>query len=56
MASTDDVTVHNAIEIGQRLQKDFAASLPGGFHNPIKKTVKTMQVLKRGVKVKDKTV
>ena len=56
VASTDDVTVHNAIEIGQRLQKDFAASLPGGFHNPIKKTVKTMQVLKRGVKVKDKTV
>ena len=33
-----------------------ASSLPGGFHHPIKKTVKTMHVLKRGVKIKGKTV
>ena len=34
----------------------FASSLPGGFHHPIKKTVETMQVLKRDVKIKGKTV
>ena len=34
----------------------FASSLPGCFHHPIKKTVETMQVLKRGVTIKGKTV
>ncbi len=38
------------------MQTSFAASLPDGFHVPIKKKVKTMQVLKRSVKIKDKTV
>ena len=35
---------------------NFASSLPGGFHHPIEKTVKTMQVTKSGVKIKIKTV
>jgi hypothetical protein len=56
VASTNDVNVQDAINIGQEMQKAFGASLPDGFHKPIKKKVKTMQVLKRGVMVKNKTV
>ena len=56
MASAEDVNVHDAIQIAQDMQKRFTESLPDGFHKPIKKTVKTMQVLKRGMKVKDKTI
>ena len=53
-----EVNVQDAVAIGCDMQKDFAASLPGGFHNPIKikKKTKTMQILKHGVKVKDKIV
>ena len=43
--------MQDAVEIGQDMKSSFASSLPGRFHHPIKKTVKTMQVLKRGVKV-----
>ena len=50
------VNVQDAVEIGQDTRTSFASSLPGGFHHPIKKTVETMQVLKRGVKVNGKTV
>ena len=41
------------MEIGQDTRTSFASSLPEGFHHPIKKTVETMQVLKRGVKIKE---
>jgi hypothetical protein len=51
VVSTKDVNVHN----GQEMQKSFTTSLPAGFHNPIK-MVKTMQIMKRGVNIKDKTV
>ena len=50
------VNVQDAVEIGQDTRTSFASSLPGGFHHPIKKTVETMQVLKRGVKINGKTV
>ena len=40
----------------QDIRTSFASSLPGGFHHPIKKTVATMQVQKRGAKIKGKTV
>ncbi len=50
------VNVQDAVEIGQDTRTSFASSLPGGFHQPIKKTVETMQVLKRDVKIKGKTV
>ena len=46
----------DAVDIGQDTRTSFASSLPGGFHDPTKKTVETMQVLKRGVKVNGKTV
>ena len=44
------------MEIGQDTRTSFAPCIPGGFHHPIKKTVETMQVLKRGVKIDGKTV
>ena len=56
VVSETKVNVHDAVEIGQDTRTSFASSLPGGFHHPIKKTVETMQVLKRGVKIKGKTV
>ena len=54
IVSETTVNVHDAVEIGQDTITSFAASLPGGFHHPINKTVETMQVLKRGVKIKGK--
>ena len=56
MVSETEVNVQDAVEIGQDTKTSFASSLPGGFHHPIKKTVEKMQVLKRGVKIKGKTV
>ena len=56
VVSETRVNVQDAVEIGQDTRTSFASSLPGGFHHPIKKTVETMQVLKRGVKVNGKTV
>ncbi len=49
VVSETRVNVQDAVEIGQDTRTSFAASLPGGFHHPIKKIVETMQVLKRGV-------
>ncbi len=48
--------MQDAVEIGEDTRTSFATSLPGGFHHQIKKTVETMQVLKRDVKIKEKTV
>ena len=56
VVSETKVTVQDAVEIGQDTRTNFATSLPGGFHHPIKKSVETVQVLKRGVKIKGKTV
>ena len=56
VVSETEVNVQDSVAIGQDMRTSFALSLPGGFHHPIKKTVKTMQVLKRGVKIKGKTV
>ena len=56
VVSETEVNVQDAVAIGQDMRTSFASSLPGGFHRPIKKTVKTRQVLKRGVKIKGKTV
>ena len=48
--------VPDAVKLGQGSRTSFASSLPGGFHHPIKKTVETMQVLKRGRQIKETTV
>ena len=47
--------VQDVVEIRQDTRTSFASSLPGGFHHPIKKTVATIQVQKRGAKIKGKT-
>ena len=46
--------MQDAVEIGHDPKTSFASSLPVGFHHPIKKTVETMQVLKRAVQIKGK--
>ena len=56
VVSETKVNVQDAVEIEQDTRTSFASSLSGGFHHPIKKTLETMQVLKRGVKIKGKTV
>ena len=56
VVSETKVNVQDAVEIGQDAITSFASSLPGGFHHPIKTTVETMHILKRGVKIKGKTV
>ena len=50
------MNVQDAIQIGEQQSKDFAASLPEGFHNTIQKRVKTMEVMKKAVRVKDKAI
>ena len=56
VVSETELNVQDAVEIEQDTKTSFALSLPGGFHHPIKKTVETMQVMKRHVKIKGKTV
>ena len=48
VVSDTKVDLQDAVEIGQDTRTSFASSIPGGVHHPIKKTVETMQVLKRG--------
>ena len=52
VVSETKVHVQDVVEIGQDTITSFASSLPGGFHHPIKKTIATMQVQKRGAKIK----
>ena len=56
VVSETKINVPDAVDIWQDTRTSFALSLPGGFHHSITKTVETMQVLKRGVKIKGKTV
>ena len=56
VVSKTEVNVQDAVEIEQDTRTRFASSLPGGFHHLIKKTVETTHVLKRGAKIKGKTV
>ena len=51
VVSEMEVNVQDAVEIVQDTRTSFALSLPGYCHHSIKKTVETMQVLKRGVKI-----
>ena len=46
----------DAVKLGQDTRTSFASSLLGGFYHPIKKTVETMQVIKRGMQIKETTV
>ena len=53
----ESINVADALPIGQVMAHSFKVSLPEGFHNPIKKKVKTLtlEALKKGVKIGSKT-
>ncbi len=44
---TDEVNVHNAIDLGKSQMKEYEASWPAGFHQPLKKKVRTMKENKK---------
>ena len=46
VASASDGNIQDAVKIRKEMHTAFLSSLPYGFHKPIKRTVKTMQVLK----------
>jgi hypothetical protein len=50
------INVANAVTIGEKMARDFSKSLPDGFHNPITGKVQTMEAMKKGVKVGEKTI
>ena len=52
IASTD-VNVADSIIIGDRMKREYIASLPNGFFNPISSPIKTMSVLKKQAKSKE---
>ena len=45
IASTD-INVADSIVIGEKMEREFIASLPGGFYKPISSPIKTMCVFK----------
>ncbi len=51
-----EVNVENSVAIGEKMAVSFRNSLPSNFHGKNSGTVKTMEQLKRGVKVGGKTV
>ena len=50
------VNVADAVSIGDNTLSVFRRSLPSGFHAKMSSPVKTMDYLKRGVKMGEKTV
>lgn len=55
-SAADEVNVDNALAIGQAMASKFSGAVPDGFHSPIKKSVVTMETLKKRVKVGDVSV
>jgi hypothetical protein len=51
----DEVNVADALQIGEQMTASFKNSLPSGFHARIPMQVKTMEKLKLGMKVGEKT-
>lgn len=50
------INVAESVSIGKKIVSEFRASLPSGFHATILSPLKTMENLKKGVKVGDKTI
>ena len=50
------VNVADSLEIGERMTTEFRASLPIGVHSTISSPIKTMEHIKKGVKVGDTTI
>ena len=48
-----DVNVADSISIGEKMEKEFIASLPKGFYNPISSPTKTMSVLQKRMQSKN---
>ena len=48
------VNVQETRKMGESMLLDFRSSLPGGFHAPLKRKVKTMESIKCGVAIGDK--
>ena len=51
-----EVSVHDALQIGEKMVASLRNSLPSGFHSKISNSGKTMEQLKLGIKVGDHTV
>ena len=51
-----DVNVDDVVDIGQTMAGSFRNTLPNVFHGKISNQVKTMEQLKRSIKVGGKTV
>ena len=52
----DTINVSDALIIGDKMNQEFMKSLPDGFHSSITGKVKTMETMKRGIKVGEKMV
>ena len=50
------VNVQEILTMGESMLLDFRSPLPGGFHAPLKREVKTMESIKYGVAIGDKTL
>ena len=50
------INVVDTVSIGEDMSLDFVKSLPDGFHNRLTNRVKTMETMKQGVVVGEKTV
>ena len=50
------VNVQEILKMGESTLLDFRSSLPGGFHAPLKRKVKTMEYIKCQVDIGDKTL
>ena len=48
--------VQETLKMGESMLIDFRSSLPGGFHTPLKRKVKTMESIKCQVAIGDKTL
>ena len=50
------VNVQETLKMGESMYLDFRSSLPGGFHAPLKRKVKTMEYIKCQVAIGDTTL
>ena len=49
----DSINVADTVNIGEVMTINFINSLPEGFHKAISGKIKTMETMKRGIKVED---
>ena len=47
-----DINVADSIVIGDKMEREYIASLPNGFFNPFSSPIKTMSILKKRTKGK----